>query len=261
MKFRFALCAGLFFGALLFFSSGTLPALAAPEDAPEKDWLEYYYENPTPGQFVSRLKDWAGDGTLDNESARPALIAFISQVIRQNEGDLQRWYEDLVGLTPGQLQVVHTAMLFSRTTEADRIMREVFGRIYDEQKRETGKILELPLDKQATMDMLWGYFYATGSEGAIRRIVVSFRFAKAPADPPGVDVPEGYLPLYKVLPQFARDALIANGERHPRVVEILRDLHERDESLLKVEKEGIYDVLSVLDPKTYPPVDRADKEP
>ena len=34
---------------------------------------------------------------------------------------------------------------------------------------------------------------------------------------------------------------------------------EKDESLIKVEKEGVYDVLSVLDPKKYPPVDREKK--
>lgn len=254
MMSRLSLFAAFSFVSLLFCAGAALPSRADAAEAPEKDWLEFYYENPTPGQFIPRLKDWAADGTLDNEHARPALIAFISQLIRQNEESLPRWYADLSGLTPSQLQVMHTAMLFSRTAAADRIMREVFGRIYEEQKRETPKILELPLDKEATMDMLWGYYYATGSEGAIRRIVSAFRFAEAPEDPPGVDVPEGYVPLYKALPEFARGSLTANGERHPRVVAILRELHEKDESLLKVEKEGIHDVLSTLDPKTPPPV-------
>jgi len=258
---RYFLFAVLFLAPALFCGAVALQSQDAPADPPEKDWLEFYYENPTPEQFVTRMKDWAGDGTLDNEHARPALIAFISQLIRQNEGDLQRWYEDLTGLSPGQLQVVHTAMLFSRTAGADRIMREVFGKIYDEQKQETEKILEMPLDKRATMDMLWGYFYATGSESAIRRIVISFRFKEAPDNPPGVTIPDGYVPMYKELPEFAAGALIANGERHPRIVEILREMYEKDESLMKVEKEGVYEVLSALDPKKYPPVPKEPKEP
>jgi hypothetical protein len=117
----------------------------------------------------------------------------------------------------------------------------------------------MPLYKNATMDMLWGYFYATGAESAIRRIVISFRFKEAPDNPAGVEVPKGYVPMYKELPAFASNALIANGERHPRVVEILSEMLEKDESLMKVEKEGVYDVLSVLDPKKYPPVDRENK--
>jgi len=256
---RYSLLAGLFLAPVLFIGVPALHSQDAAAEAPEKDWLEFYYENPTPEQFVNRMKDWSGDGTLDNEHARPALIAFVSQVIRQNEPELQTWYENLSGLTPEQLQVVHTAMLFSRTAEADRIMREVFGKIYDEQKQETEKILEMPLDKKATMDMLWGYFYATGAGSAIRRIVISFRFKEAPDDLPGVTIPDGYVPMYKELPEFAFGALIANGERHPRVVEILKEMLENDESLIKVEKEGVYDVLSALDPKTYPPVDREKK--
>ena len=92
---KFALFAGLFLAPVLYFSPYLLQSQDAPEDAPEKDWLEFYYENPTPEQFVTRMKDWSADGTLDNEHARAALIAFISQLIRQNEPELQGWYENL----------------------------------------------------------------------------------------------------------------------------------------------------------------------
>ena len=233
---------------------------AAESKGEERDWLEFYYEHPTPERFVPQMKDWSADGTLDNELARPALIAFISQLIRQNPGLLKEWYSALSGLSPEQMQVIHTGMLFSKTAEADEIMRDLFGKEYEAQKQETKKILELPLDKEMTMDMLWGYFYATGSESAIRRLVVAFRFLEAPDKPPGVDVPEGYVPLYKVLPEFVHGSLVANGERHPRVVAILRALYEKDESLMKVEKEGVYRVLSVLDPVKFPP-ENPEKKP
>ena len=46
-----------------------------PEDGQsvteEKEWLEYYYENPTPDRLASQMKDWAQDGTLDNDHAKP----------------------------------------------------------------------------------------------------------------------------------------------------------------------------------------------
>ncbi len=223
----------------------------APEE--EEDWLEYYYQNPTPERFVPQMKAWAADGTLDLEQAKPALIAFLSQVIHQNSRKLAEWYEALAGLEPQQMQIMHTAMLYSRTKEADEILGERYGEAYQDEKAETRKILERPLDKVGTMDMLWGFFYATGSEGAIRRIVAAFRFRDAPDKPPGVAVPEGYLPLYKELPHFAYDSLLANAGRHPRLVEILRKMLESDATLLEREKEGVYAVLSALDPKRYPP--------
>lgn len=214
----------------------------------EPDWLESYYLNPTPEKLVGQMKDWAQDGTLDNDHAKPALIAFLSQVIRQNPDKLAEWYDQLRGLDPSQMQVFHTAMLFSRTKEADELMRQTFGNAYDEQKAETKKILEMPLDKEGTVDMIWGFFYATGSETAIRRIVTCFRFKDAPDKPEGVDVPDGYVPLYKSLPTFAFNSLAANAERHPRILEMLREMLEKDESLIDQEKEGIREVLAEISP-------------
>lgn len=242
-----ARCPLIMSGVLFLSSLG--PAQEAPqgeEPAEEKEWLEFYYENPTPDRLVQQVKDWANDGTLDHDHAKPALISFLSQVFRQNRDKITGWYHDLAGLSPDQMQVVHTALLLSRTEEADKLMRERFGRAYDEQKQETEKILEMPLDKRNTMDMLWGFYYATGSEEAIRRLVTTFRFFEAPDKPPGIDVPEDYVPLYKSLPQFALNSLIANGERHPRLVKILTDLLARDETLLPIEREGIEEVLREL---------------
>ena len=216
------------------------------EGVEEKDWLEFYYENPTPDRFIPQLKDWAEDGTLDNDHAKPALIAFISQLIRQNREKLADWYSGLAGLEPGRMQVMHTAMLFSRTEEADTLLKEQFGQAYEDQKAETKKILEMPLDQRDTMDMLWGVFYATGSPEPIRRLIVAFRFKDAPERPEGVEVPEGYVPLYKDLPEFVHHSLIANGERHPRLVEILKVLLEKDESFLETEKAGVRAVLEEL---------------
>ena len=42
-------------------------------------------------------------------------------------------------------------------------------------------------------------------------------------------------------------------------MKILREMYEKDESLHKAEKEGLYDVLSALDSKTYPPLSPAPK--
>lgn len=232
------------------------PAAALANDPPlapdERDWLESYYESPNPERFVPQMKDWAADGTLDNDYAKPAVIAFSSQVLRQNRDRIASWYEDLAGLSPEHLQILHTAMLYSRTQEADEIMRERFGPSYEEHRGKAGKILELALDKRDTMDMLWGYFYATGSPSAIRRIVTTFRFREAPENPDGVEVPEGYVPLYKALPEFAVGSLLANSSRHPRIPQILRDLLGGDDSLMEVEREGIREVLKQLsaDPPT-----------
>jgi hypothetical protein len=209
----------------------------------EKDFLEHYYENPRPDEFVAQMKNWAADGTLVNSHARPALIAFISQVVRSNREKVEDWFAELAGLTPEQKQVFFTGLLYSRTKEADSVMTKTFGKQYEEQKVETRKILELPLDKKTTLDMLWGFYYATGSETAIRRIVSCFRFAHAPDDPDGV----------------AFGSLASNAERHPKVVEILETLLKSGAEMTQEEKDGVYDVLSQILPEKYPYIDRTGK--
>lgn len=250
----------------LFFAFAFLPLLLNPavlseETAPgeEKEWLEYYYQNPTPDRFVPQMKDWAADGTLENDRAKPALIAFLSRVLRENRDQIESWVDQLSGLSPAQKQVLFTAMLYSRVSEADEIMLKLFGDQYRKQKVETAKILELPLDKETTIDMLWGFYYATGSEHALRRVVLCFRFEDAPDELEGTDIPNGYVPYYKVLPNFAFDSLLANAQRHPKVLKTLEAFLENDESLTRAEKDGIYDVLSVIDPETYSPIDREGK--
>lgn len=237
----------------LVFSIACLGIAVAEEEGGEKDWLEFYYENPRPEKFVEMMKDYAEDGTLENENAAPALIGFTSQVIRQNRDKLKEWYDALSGLSPEQKMILHTAMLYSRTTEADELMISMFGQQFEKQKVETQKILEMPLDKQNTIDMLWGFFYATGSEHAIRRVILCMRFDEAPEQPEGVKVPEGFEPLYAQLPAAAVNMLIANGERHPRVLEICERLYKEDDSLVPAEKRLLFKVLAELKPDAYPP--------
>lgn len=221
-------------------------APAAPAEEAPKDWLEFYYEDPRPEEFVERVKDWAKDGTLQSQGAQPALVAFMSQVLRQNRARVREWYQDLSGLSQDQLAVFLTSMFYARIRETDEILDEAYGSDYAEKAQELGKILDRPLDKVDTLDMLWGYFYATGSESAIRRLVQSFRFKEAPDRPKGVDIPEGYMPFYKILPQLAFESLLANAERHPRVMTILRSFLEEDSSLHPTERQGIEAVLEEI---------------
>ncbi|NNE92885.1 MAG: hypothetical protein HKN23_14670 [Verrucomicrobiales bacterium] len=236
------------------------PESAAPADAEQEklgdenaDWLEYYYKDPTPEKFVEKMKIFSADGTLSDDHARPALIGFISQVVRQNRDRVEEWYRQLSGLPAQDRKTIHTGLLFSRTKEADEILKKRFGPQFDDLKANTPKVLELPLDRNETMDMLWGYFYATGSESAIRRMIYAFRFDKAPDDPEGVEIPEGFRPLYKELPSATLEMIVSNARRHPKILEICKKIYKEDKTLILGEKEWLYDLLSRIDPKAYPP--------
>ena len=218
----------------------------------ERDWLESYYENPVPGEFIPMMKEWAKDGTLQNQDAQPALIAFTSQLMRQNRNRVQQWWLDLKDLDAKDRVVFNTALVFARVGEADAIVKEAMGDKYDEFDRPP-KILEIPLEMRSALDMIWGYFYATGSEKAVRRLLMSFRFAEAPEKPEGVEVPEGYQPYYLELPELAFGSLLANMERHPKLVEICDKIYREDKSLHSLEKNSLHTLLSLMKPEKYSP--------
>jgi hypothetical protein len=222
-----------------------------PKDE-KADWLEGYYLNPTPEKFVEQMKGWATDGTLQNQIAHPALIGFISQLMRQNREKIVVWAKELSALDQKDLVVFNTALIFSRTTEADNLIQQALGDKYKEFEHPP-KILELGLNEPPTMDMLWGFFYATGSENAIRKIIQGFRYEDAPLAPEGVKVPEGYTPYYTELPQLAFSSLYHNLNQHPRVMEICESFYQNDSTLLPMEKRNLYDLLSLYKPEKYPP--------
>ncbi|MDF1815352.1 MAG: hypothetical protein P1V20_24335 [Verrucomicrobiales bacterium] len=225
------------------------------------DWLEFYYRNPTPQNFVPQMKAWAADGTLQNHEAHPALIGFTAQLMRQNRDKIVKWATDLNGLDPKDLVVFNTALVFSRTGEADQLIKMSLGDKYNDFERPP-KILEIPLNEPPAMNMLWGYFYATGSENALRKIIQGFRYEDAPLAPDGVEIPEGYKPYYTELPQLAFDSLYQNLQKHPLVLETCENFYANDKSLLAMEKRNLYDLLALIKPKEYPPrkVTKSDSE-
>lgn len=229
------------------------PMVLAQESEEEKEFLEFYYQNPQPDKIVEQIRDWSEEGVFANENARPALIGFLSQVIRQNRDRLGEWYLRLTGLSPEERQVFHTAMLYSRTTEADLLMKQMFGEQYEDQKKEVPKILEMPLDRPDTINMLWGFFYASGSESAVRRLIDAFRYADAPEKPDIPNMPKGYKPLYTQIPNEVAWMLVSNGERHPKILEYCEKIYNDPESgLTPTEKKYLLEgVLKHLKPEKY----------
>ena len=245
------------FGVFLLLASSAFSQESAPppnegeSTEGEKDWLEFYYENPTPGRLVAEVKQWAKDGTLDNEAARPAIIAFLSQVFRQNRGEIAGWYGQLRNLKSEHLQIIHTAMLYSRASEADNVLRPRIGVEYDQYKLKLPKILEMNLAERNTFDMLWGFFYATGSENAIRRIIWGFRFDAAPDNPDFAKIPKDHQPLYTVVPDAAEQMLRANMKRHPKVVELCEKIYDEGKGLTAPEKRRLRGLLLEINPEKY----------
>lgn len=230
------------------------PARTGEETPRERDWLESYYLDPKPDQLIEQIKDWSQQGLLGKPGSREVMIGFLSQVLRQNRERIARWDEELVGLSPEDRHVWLTGLWYSRTSEGDAILKEVIeGKISEEEGPP--KILEMPLDQPATLDMLWGFFFATGSESPIRRLALAFRFEELAERPPGAQIPEGYAPLYEQLPEMISWSLSSMVKTHPRVGEICEQLYSnpKAEEVSNTERRWLRQrVLPAYKPDKYP---------
>ncbi|MEZ5433503.1 MAG: hypothetical protein R3F31_20545 [Verrucomicrobiales bacterium] len=117
------------------------------------------------------------------------------------------------------------------------------------------KLLELPLDRPTTLDMLWGFFFATGSESPIRRLVEAFRFEDVSEPPPGAKIPQGYVPLFTQLPEMAAWSITSMAAEHPKVAEFCVHFYEspKESQLRETESRWLRNkVLPTIDPKKFP---------
>jgi len=230
------------------------PATTDPGETPERepdpdhDWLTYYYQNPEPEKLIEQIRKWSDGRILSDERARPALVGFLSQVFRQNRDKIKEWYLDISDLPPEDMQTIRLALIFSRTSEGDDIIKE--GDVEGILENRPPKVLEMSMRQLPTFDMLWGYFYATGSEAVIQRMIFLFRYEEMDLSAE-VDIPEGYSAITEQLPEAAHWALVSNAQNHPLVLQLLEKYYQTAGALDPIEKKGVRGVLSELLPKKY----------
>jgi hypothetical protein len=157
-----------YFLAVLLFSTA--------QSAFAQDWLSHYYENPTPGRFVTEVQALSKAGTLSNPNAAALTSVFLGRVMAANPVQVNAWLTQLGSLKGGDRQTVLVAASLSGTSEA---------RAYLDRQPDADKYRAKPIDvralelKDATvLDMLWADFFATGEAAPIRRVVAALNFDK-----------------------------------------------------------------------------------
>ena len=202
------------------------------------DWLTYYYRDPRPDQTVAQLKAWSSEGTLQNANARAPLTGFLSQVFRQNAAQIAEWYEQCKNLPKADLEFIAMAIWMSNTKEGRELIQKKHPGAFGE--KDPPDILTLKLDSASALDLLWGYYFATGDSKALRRIIAMFRYADAPKQVKGL--PDRRAPFYTVLPEAAKWSLGSNAQQHPKVLEDCRKLLISDQ-LNETEKKWLDEAL------------------
>ena len=161
------------------FSSWSADSQTARAEVSE--WVMSYYQHPDPEHFVERVQTMSKAGVLHDPrpNARPdSNVMFLGKIMAANPSKLQKWLDALVALPADEQTVLKRAAWYSGTVEGNAWLDK-----HGESALAKGPRPLLLSDQQAMnlqphhLDSLWEWFFATGEEQPIARIVSLFSLA------------------------------------------------------------------------------------
>ena len=165
----------------------TMPCRADDATAQRRElgkWIMTYYVKPTPELLVEKVKAMAAAGILHDErpNARPdANVMFLGKVMEANAEQIPGWMAALESLPKNEFTVLKRAAWYSGTAEGSAWLKE-----NGEAELVNGPRPVLFSDQKALvlqphhLDQLWEWFFATGDETPVLRIISLLSLAHEP---------------------------------------------------------------------------------
>jgi hypothetical protein len=188
--------------------SYALPVHAAPVSSAE-EWLNHYYQNPQPEQFVPALFELSRSGYFEQPGHVPLAIGFIAGVFEQNAEQIDQWLMYCRALPPAHQRLVASALWYSGHPKGANYLRAYARMVSPEMRGEIERLLasepalrETGVLSGSSMNLQWGAFLATGDSQHILNLLTALGSGE-----PGLST-------------AARLALAEKAATHPRVYEI-----------------------------------------
>ena len=144
-------------------------------------WVMTYYLDPVPEHFVEKVKELSAAGLLHDSrpNARPdANVMFLGKIMAANASQISDWMSALASLPDTDVTALRRAVWYSGTAEGTAWLRK-----NGEADLANGPRPLLLSDRRVLklqphhLDQLWEWFFATGEEKPVARIVSLFSLA------------------------------------------------------------------------------------
>ena len=217
----------------------------------DADWVTHYYRKPEPERFVEEVTRLGEASVLELEEINYVVLSFLSKIFADNPERVRDWFDQLQILKLKRWPLLFLAASYSRNDQVESFLEEIgFSRDTFAEK----SVLEQDWGSGEALDMLWGYFFASGEVAPIRRIISAFeladdfgaaeRFAESKQTKADEDAA-----LRDAVFQSAMWSLESNCSQHPLVLEHCERIVKT--KLTTNELTYLVMILSKLKPDSY----------
>lgn len=147
-------------------------------------WMNAYRQNPKPKLLPAAVQAMQELGLINDHEQSGLYIGFIAGVLGDNQLQAAKYIEQMFPLGPDGQVVVIKAIAYSGLPEWRDLLaiaaekaparRVLIDRYLD---GEAKLLFDLPLEEGMTLDILWGFYIATGSYQPAQRIVDALAWA------------------------------------------------------------------------------------
>ena len=193
---------------LLAFATGARAAQSSAEE-----WLNNYYQHPTPDRFTSAVVELSRSGYFDEPSHVPLAVGFIASVFAQNPDRVGSWLAVSRALPVAHQRILASALWYSGNSKGPTYLRTLARDAGPEMRREVEALAATTPDLRTvnvrsaqSLNLQWGAFLATGDAAPVRNILAALGSQSN-----------------SQLSQEVRWSLAQNAAQHPAVLNICRD--------------------------------------
>ena len=172
----FAAIAGLLFAPAY---AATPPQRFASQDDVSR-FVNDYRHTPQPARVPAAVHAMAQMGMLADEEGAAVHIGFIAGVLGSNQLAAHKLIAAILPLRSDEQAVLIKAIAYSGLPNWRGLLNDFIDRLADRRKLidslSTGKtvlLMDKPVEEGRTLDMLWGYYLATGYYQPVQRIMTA----------------------------------------------------------------------------------------
>jgi hypothetical protein len=219
-------------------AGSALPRVASPDQI--QLFINTYRKHPEPKLLPPAVRAMAELGLLSDEEPAAVYIGFIAGVLGDNQLKAEKLVSAMLPLPADAQAVVVRAIAYSGLPNWRGILNDFVWRMPERKvlidKLVTTRpplLMDMPVSEGRTLDMLWGFYLATGSYQPVQRVVSALPWA---ADRDDLD--------RLVVGSMAKWTLASNAAKDQQLLKLLKE--ERKVASVKVGKP-LQDVIDAVE--------------